>query len=548
MAGAKGRDAEAGEEDGVASDVAEAALRSEGAAGGHVARGIACAALGGICWGFSGTCAQLMTGGFGVPVPWITCVRLLSAAVVFLAVCAVREPRNLLAALRDARSLARIAAFALFGVLLTQVSYLTAISYTNAGTGTVLERLGLVLIMLYVCLRARRLPRAREAVGLVLAIAGTVLIATKGNFGELAIPAEGLFWGFVSAFALACYTLIPGKVLEKWGSFIVTGLSMLVGGVVATVAVRPWTVGVEVSLDLALVMGAMVLVGTFAAYLFYLQGITDAGPVRAGLVGCVEPVSAAVISAVWLGTPVAPVDLVGIALIIGMMFLVAQRDGLPAKGAVAYDGSADDLPLFQGRASELGYYRARRAVRSDFARMKAVLEEGHRAVRALGIEEGRKRYPSARRLMRAIEAGCAYVVVADRPADGKEPADARFASGSERIIGVFALDPKGDPAYARACGARWTEPTEGDAAAYASLHWVTVAEEARRRGVGGFILGTAERIAREEGLSGIRADVYRDNAPVRALLEGGGYRCCGDIELRPGFGRVRRRAAYERTW
>lgn len=405
--------------------------------GGRVARGIAFAALGGICWGFSGTCAQLMTSGFGVSVSWITCVRLLSAAVIFLAVCAVREPRNLLAALRDVRSLARIAAFALFGVLLTQMSYLTAISYTNAGTGTVLERLGLVLIMLYVCLRTRRLPKAREAAGLVLAIAGTVLIATKGNLGALAIPPEGLFWGLVSAFALACYTLIPGKALEKWGSFIVTGLSMLIGGVVATAAVRPWTIEVDLSLDLALVMGAMVLVGTFAAYLFYLQGITDAGPVRAGLVGCVEPVSATAISAVWLGTPVVPVDLAGVALIIGMMFLVAQRDDRPAQGAAAYDGAVDNLPPFQGRATELGYYRARRAVRGDFGRMKEVLEDGRRAVRALGIKEGRKRYPSARRLMRAIDDGCAYVVVAQRTADGEGAASAQDAAGSERVIGVF---------------------------------------------------------------------------------------------------------------
>ena len=102
---------------------------------------------------------------------------------------------------------------------------------------------------------------------------------------------------------MAFYTLLPGKVLEKWGSFIVTGLAMLIGGAVATVAVQPWTIPVEVSPELAGVMFAMIIVGTFAAYLFYLQGITDAGPVRAGLVGCVEPVSATVISAVWLGTP-----------------------------------------------------------------------------------------------------------------------------------------------------------------------------------------------------------------------------------------------------
>lgn len=291
----------------------------------RVARGIAFAALGGICWGFSGTCAQLMTAGFGVPVAWIVCVRLLLGASLFLSVCLFREPRKLLAALRDARSLLRIGAFALFGVLLTQVSYVSSISYTNAGIGTVLERLGLIVIMAFACVRSRRLPRKRELWGLGLAIVGTFLIATKGTVGALSIPGEGLFWGMVSAAAFACYTLMPGKALERWGSFIVTGLAMLLGGVVATAFVRPWTIPVDITPDSAGVLAAMVLVGTFAAYLFYLQGVKDAGPVRAGLVGCVEPMSAAAFSALWLGTPFAFLDMVGFGMILVMVFLVTQH-------------------------------------------------------------------------------------------------------------------------------------------------------------------------------------------------------------------------------
>ncbi len=517
-------------------------------AGDHVVRGIVFAALGGICWGFSGTCAQLMTSGFGIPVMWITCVRLMLAAVIFLVICAVREPRNLLATLRDKRSLARIAAFSLLGVLLTQVSYLSAIAYTNAGTGTVLERLGLVLIMLYVCARTRRFPKVRELAGLVLAISGTVLIATKGNFGSLAIPAEGLFWGLISAFALACYTLIPGKVLEKWGSFIVTGLAMLIGGTVASAAVQPWTIPVEITWPLVGVLSAMVLVGTFAAYLFYLQGITDAGPVRAGLVGCVEPVSATVISAVWLGTPVTAVDVIGCGMIIVMVFLVTQRADEPPKEASAYDGAADDLPLFRGRASELGYYAVRRAVRDDFAPIKAVLEDGHRTMAKLGIKEGIKKYPSARRLMRSIDEGIAYVVVLPTTSENERSS---ASAPCERIIGVFALNPQGDAAYAHVSGARWV--TEGSLlssgmSSYAALHWVTVVEDARRRGVGAYMVETAERIAKEAGCISIRADVYQDNLPMRALLSSYGYTFCGDIEIRSGLGRIKRRAAYERIW
>ena len=74
----------------------------------HMVRGVICAFVGACCWGYSGTCSSLMTGQYGVPVLWITCVRLLLAAALFLAVIIVKDYRSLLAVLRDGRSLLRI--------------------------------------------------------------------------------------------------------------------------------------------------------------------------------------------------------------------------------------------------------------------------------------------------------------------------------------------------------------------------------------------------------------------------------------------------------
>ena len=65
---------------------------------------------------------------------------------------------------RDWRSMISIAAFSIFGIALCQVSYFSVIHHTSAGVGTTIEQLGLVLIMLWTCLRKRRLPnRARGA-------------------------------------------------------------------------------------------------------------------------------------------------------------------------------------------------------------------------------------------------------------------------------------------------------------------------------------------------------------------------------------------------
>lgn len=299
----------------------------------RVARGILFAAFGGTFWGFSGTCAQLLTTAYGLDPGWIICIRLPFAALLFLAVSAVRERDRLIAAVRDPKTLLGIVLFAIFGILLTQYSYLTAISLTNAGTGTVMERLGLVLLTILVCAMARRLPRVREVVGVLLAVVGTFFIATKGSFDGLAIPPEALVWGFLLACGFVGYTLLPEKLLAKWGSFIVTGLGMLVAGVIICAVEQPWSVPVEFSPGMVAALAAMVVLGTFLAYLFYLQGVKEAGAMRAGLVGCIEPVAATVFSAVWLKTAVTWADIVGMVLIIGMVVLVTVKPKNEKRGA-----------------------------------------------------------------------------------------------------------------------------------------------------------------------------------------------------------------------
>ncbi|MEG0072133.1 MAG: DMT family transporter [Raoultibacter sp.] len=519
----------------------------------HMIRGIICALIGATCWGFSGTCAQMLMDLQGVPVFWITCVRLLGAALLFFIVIMVRDRRALAAVLRDWRSLVAIFAFALLGVLLTQISYLSAISYTNAGTGTVLERLGLIVIMCYMCVRTRRLPRLKEFLGLVLAIGGTFVIATQGDFGNLAIAPEGLFWGLVSGFALACYTLIPVKVLEKWGAIIVTGLAMFSGGSVATVLIQPWTIPVELTAGVVGGMVAIILVGTLGAYIFYLQGITDAGPVKASLIGCVEPISATFFACVWLGTEITAWDILGCAMIIGMVFMVTQRtpstakvpaaegawsptegitspEGVGASELCEQENDQTDAPIFRGRASVLGYLTSRSAELDDVQAMEGILADGRALLASQGVKQGLKHYPSSQRLMRSIKEGDCYIVQDEKG----------------NTIGLFNVTLTGDPWYDKIYDGSWQSNSSSQAATYGVLRWMTVKASARRSGVGMFILGEADRIARAAGKTSMRADSYEGNVPVHRLLLHHGYELCGTIRAETQFEGPKKRVCFER--
>ncbi len=292
----------------------------------HALRGVVCSALGGVCWGFSGTCGQYLFSRFGVSSLWLTCIRLLAGGILLTLLALPRHRDSVSGILRSPGDLLRLTCYGVFGLLLCQYAYMTAISWSNAATTTVLQNLGLLIVMGYTCLRSRRLPSRRELLALVLALAGVYLLATGGDPRHMALSPKGLFWGLAAAVAVALYTLLPQKLLSRWDRSAVVGLGMLIGGIVLNLAARSWTLSVSLDLRGWLAVSAIVLLGTAAAFSLIMQGIVDVGPAKASMLASTEPVSATVFSALWLGTSFAPTDLIGFAAITVTVFLLAKSE------------------------------------------------------------------------------------------------------------------------------------------------------------------------------------------------------------------------------
>lgn len=290
--------------------------------------GAICALLGGALWGFSGACSQYLFAHYDIASSFITMVRMLGSGVLLLALLLVTRRDDVAAMLRDGRTLRGLAVFGVCGLFLCQFCYITTVGLTNAGTATVLQALGTVWVMLAACLISRKLPRPSEFAGLILALAATFLIATQGNPGSLALPLDGLAWGIATGIAVAIYIMVPRRIMERWGSLPVTGLGMLLGGIAAFIV---WAAGAASggaavpALDAPglLVLAAIVVLGTFAAFALYLHGVAIVGSVTGSLLGVTEPASATVFAALWLGTAFTGWDWLGFALMVSMIFLVS---------------------------------------------------------------------------------------------------------------------------------------------------------------------------------------------------------------------------------
>lgn len=290
--------------------------------------GILLTLAGGVCWGFSGACGQFLMQQRGVNAGWLVSVRMLMAGLLLLGFSALKA-RSITVITRmwlSPRTALHVLAFGALGMAMCQLTYFTTIGLSNAGTATVLEYLSPVLIMLYVSLRSRRFPGVRKLIVLALAMAGTVILSTHGNLGELAISTEALIWGLASAVAFALNSLLPGKLMDEYGTLPIVGWGMLIGGCVTSVPYRVWEPTGMFDASTFLALAGIIVVGTLLSYTWYMEGVRRIGPEKANLYACVEPLCATLFAVAWLKSDIQPVDLAGFACIILAVALLSLPD------------------------------------------------------------------------------------------------------------------------------------------------------------------------------------------------------------------------------
>ena len=278
--------------------------------------------LGGALWGTNATVSKILMGDYHVTPLQIACVRQLAAGVLFFITASICTRKQLVSAVKSTRSWGMFVLTGIVCVLLTQVSYLWAIDWTNSGTATVLQSLNLVFVLVYACLKNRRFPNVRENVGVLLAFVGTALMATGGDFSKLSLPIMGLIWGLVDAVSTAALAIMPVKLIAKWGNLSINGITFIVAGLILLPFVRPWETMPALDWRGIALFAFTVVGGTFGAYWLFLSGIMRVGAVRGTLLGASEPVMAAITAVMFTGAVFSWADFVGFALIFIMMTLL----------------------------------------------------------------------------------------------------------------------------------------------------------------------------------------------------------------------------------
>lgn len=292
-------------------------------------KGIAMILSGAALWGATGPLMEWLFEAYGISVSFLLTLRLIIAGVLLLVFLKLKRVK-ILSVFHGGIWVRQLLIFSVLGMLGVQFSFVSSIETSNAVVATLFQFLAPVYLILFISLRHKKFPPKYQVIGMIGTMAGLFLLLTNGRLDELAISGIALFWGVMVGLAFAFYTLYPGRLMEEWGVLLIVGWSMLFGGIFLGL-VNPvfksadWPLLAKPGVSLGIL--AVIVIGTLAFVLF-LSSMRFILPVEASILSAFEPLTAMIISALWFGQFLEPIQLGGAAvMLVFVTWLSLAGDG-----------------------------------------------------------------------------------------------------------------------------------------------------------------------------------------------------------------------------
>jgi len=276
-----------------------------------------------LMWGISGACVQFLIQHRSINIEWLVTVRMLIAGSLLLLLARFSLVLDIFSIWQRKKDTYALLLFSIFGMLAAQYTYFAAINASNAATATVLQYMGPTVIVCFLAVKLRKIPSLIEMIAVLLTLCGTLLIITHGSLQTLSISAMGVFWGVLSAVALAFYTLMPVRLLEDFDSSLVTGWSMVIGGLAFSFVHAPWKVSGSWDLSTYLLTAFIILFASLLAFYIFMISVKLIGPTYTSLLCCTEPLASTFLAVVWLHVPLTLCDWAGTFMILITIVLLA---------------------------------------------------------------------------------------------------------------------------------------------------------------------------------------------------------------------------------
>ncbi len=274
-----------------------------------------------ICFGSMAIFAR-MAYASGVDVPTLLLLRFTTAAVLMWILLLAKKEK-----LPSRKGLIMLIAMGAIGYAGQSFSYFTALTLASAGLVALLLYTYPAIVAILSRLVFRHPLTWIQILAVGISLAGSILIIGKAGDGK----PLGIFFGLLAAFIYSVYILtgsrFPKDVTPITSTTVIaSSAAVTYAGVVSVKGFHP-----PMTATGWIALMAIAVVCTVLAILFFFEGLKRVGPVRASVFSTIEPVFTVILAAMVLNESITLVRVLGGALIVCAVILLARESALTAE-------------------------------------------------------------------------------------------------------------------------------------------------------------------------------------------------------------------------
>jgi drug/metabolite transporter (DMT)-like permease len=274
-------------------------------------------------WGLSGPMIQWLFQNTELTSGDYLVVRLIAAGVILLSFLYVKN-HNIFAIWKQPPHWIQLIIFSVLGMVGAQYAFIETVYISNAVTATLFQFLGPVFIMLWVAVLNKRLPSFMQFIALFAALAGVFYLITNGSIQDIVLSKKAIIFGGLTALGFMFYTLHPASLIKRWGTSVIVGWGMLLGGIVLLLLNQNFNIrGIAGSLTISTFsMLILIILSGTVSFVLYIGSLKYLSATETSLLSSIEPLVAAILSIMWLNETFGVYQLLGGAfIVIAVVFL-----------------------------------------------------------------------------------------------------------------------------------------------------------------------------------------------------------------------------------
>lgn len=278
--------------------------------------------LAALMWGLSGSSAKFLFNS-GISPFQLVQMRLTISAVLLFIVLLIRFSSLLKISRKD------ILYFALFGTVGmagVQFTYLFTISKIQVAAAILLQYLAPSFIALHSVVFMREKLNRTTVIALVGATLGCYLVVGAYNLKILSMNIVGIISGLLSAVTFAWYAIHGEYGMRRYNPWTVLFYALLFGAVVWNILHPPLEAFMHAYSPIQWVWILYIgVLGTLVPFGLYLEGINLIRSTRASITATLEPITAGIISYIFLNETMQIPQIVGGLMVIASIILLQLK-------------------------------------------------------------------------------------------------------------------------------------------------------------------------------------------------------------------------------